>query len=381
MSSAIPYLDHHATTPVDPAVVGAMRPFLEADFGNAASISHEYGWRASEAVEQSREAIAASLGVSLRTIVFTSGATESNNIAIKGVMRAAGSRRHLIVNNIEHRSVLDPAKQLRREGFEVSILRVDEYGFIAPEQVREAIRPDTALVSLMLVNNEIGTVNDLSEIAALCRARETLLHCDAAQAIGRVAVSPEELGIDLLSLSGHKVYGPKGVGALYVRDRDVPIAIEPLVHGGGHENGLRSGTLPVPLLVGLAKAVEIAVDRRECETARIRSMRDRLWNALSREIPNVLLNGHPHQRVSENLNICFQGIDGDVLMNEITQIAVSAGSACSSADPSPSHVLRGIGRTAALAKASLRIGIGRFNTDADIDVAIRHIREAVAACR
>ena len=371
------YLDHHATTPVDPRVLSAMLPFFTEKFGNAASINHAFGWAAAEAVETAREQVARLLRAPARSLVFTSGATESNNLALKGVLgRARGG--HLITSAAEHRAVLDPAAKLRRQGHEVSILPVDRYGILAAPQVAAALRDDTALVSVMLANNEVGTLNPVQEIGALCRARGVPFHCDAAQAAGKLPIDLDAWPIDLLSLSGHKLYAPKGIGVLYVRG-DGP-RLEPLFDGGGHERRLRSGTLPVPLIVGLGAACELARQQMHDDATRIAALRDRLWAGLQR-IPGISLNGHPTERLAGNLNVSFDGVDGEALMMSLKEIAVSSGSACTSADPEPSHVLRAMGVGDALSRASLRFGIGRFNTEPQIDFAIEHVADAVQRVR
>ncbi len=370
------YLDNNATTPVDPQVLEAMLPWFCEQFGNAASISHEFGLSASDAVESARELIAQSLGANLREIVFTSGATEANNLAIKGAMRAAGRGSHLIVNVAEHKAVLDPASRLRREGFEVTVLPVDDVGCVNPSDVAAAIRPDTAIVSVMLANNEIGSINPIAEIGGICRDSDVYFHCDAVQAIGKLPVNVVDLNVDLLSLSAHKAYGPKGIGALFVRETEPAIGIEPLVHGGGHESGLRSGTLPVPLIVGFAEAIRIAMEGLDDEPQRLSEFAAQLLEQLQSRVPGVVVNGPLENRLPGNLSISIPEIDGDVLMSNIEDIAVSSGSACTTAEPEPSHVLRAIGRSSKLALASVRFGFGRFNTTNDVEIATEAIVSA-----
>lgn len=367
------YLDHHATTPVDPRVLDAMLPFFTEHFGNAASVNHSFGWHAADAVEQARAQLGRLLNADPRGFVFTSGATEANNLAIKGVMQAAGKNARLVTSAAEHPSVLDPAKRLMRSGVDVTILPVDAHGRVDPEIVAEALQTETTLVSIMTANNEVGTINPITEIASICRERGVLFHTDAVQAAGRIPVDIEILGADLLSISAHKMYGPKGVGALYVRRGSPRIVIEPLFHGGGHERQLRSGTLPVPLLAGLGKACELAGEEMREDAQRIADLRDRLWAGLNASVDGIHRNGHPIECLPGNLNVSFDGVDGDALMSGLKDIAVSSGSACTSADPEPSHVLRAMGVNDSLTRASLRFGIGRFNTSAEIDHAVDEV--------
>lgn len=374
------YLDNHATTRVDPRVLSAMLPYFTEKFGNAASINHVFGWEAAAAVESARGQIAQLLNAPPRNVVFTSGGTESNNLALKGVLWKAPRGSHLITNAAEHKAVLDPARKLHRQGYEVTILPVDRYGILAPQQVAEALRPNTVLVSVMLANNEVGTVNPVGEIGAICRDRGVVFHCDAAQAVGKLPLDLETMPVDLLSLSGHKLYAPKGIGVLYVR-RDGPrIKLDALLDGGGHEGRLRSGTLAVPLIVALGTACELAGRELPGETLRLAALRDRLWAGLQ-QIPGSILNGHPTERLAGNLNVSFDGVDGEALMMSLKDIAVSSGSACTSADPEPSHVLRAMGVSEALSRASLRFGLGRFNTAEEIDFAAVYVAEAVSRLR
>src|SRR5262245_25013238 len=375
------YLDCHATTPVDSRVVAAMLPYFEVQFGNAASINHRYGWEAAEAVEASRQQIAAFLNAPPESILFTSGGTESNNLAIKGVMRAAPRGSHLIVSAAEHRAVLDPARKLARQGCELTIVPVDHTGRVDPQSVAAALRPQTVLVSVMLANNEVGTINPVREIAEICQNRGVLVHCDAVQALGRIPVDLRHLSADLVSVSAHKVYGPKGIGALYVRADGSPIRLEPLFDGGGHERRMRSGTLAVPLIVGFAAACRLASEGLAAETERLAALCNRLWEGLSQRLGGITINGPPIERLPGNLNVSFDGIDGEVLMTSLTDIAVSSGSACTTADPEPSHVLRAMGVSERLSKASLRFGLGRFTTAAEIDFAIDYVAATVMRLR
>jgi cysteine desulfurase len=375
------YLDDHATTRVDPRVLEVMLPFFTEQYGNAASISHAFGWEAADAVEEARGQVGRLLNVPAESLVFTSGATEANNLAIKGVLRAAGSGAHLVTNAAEHRSVLDPAAKLARSGFDVTVLPVDRFGLVDPEQVARAIGPKTVLVSIMAANNEVGTINPVADIGRICRERGVLFHCDAVQAVGKIPLDLSQWPVDLLSLTAHKLYGPKGIGALYVRRGAPRIRIEPLFDGGGHERRLRSGTLPVPLVVGLGKACDLAGGCLASESAAVATLRDRLWDRLSSEIDGVTRNGHPAACLPGNLNVSFTGVDGEALMTSLTAIAVSSGSACTSADPEPSHVLRAMGVSDNLARASLRFGLGRFTTTSDIDIAATTVIEAVQRLR
>ena len=379
------YLDNHATTRVDPQVLAEMLPFFDVIFGNAASINHRYGWDAAEAVEASRRQIAQFLNASPEEIVFTSGGTESNNLALKGVMRFAPPDRqpgsHLVVSAAEHRSVLDPAKRLQRQGCQLTVLDVDRSGQVDPRMFERALRPETVLVSIMSANNEVGTITPIPEIAQICRAHGVLLHCDAVQALGKIPVDLKKLSADLVSFSAHKLYGPKGVGALYVRRNDPPVRLVPLFDGGGHERRMRSGTLSVPLIVGFGAACRLASQELAVESVRIASLRERLWNGLSERLDGLTLNGHRTERLPGNLNVSIDGLDGETLMTSLTEIAVSSGSACTSADPEPSHVLRAMGISESLSKASLRFGLGRFTTTEEIDFAIRYVAEKVTALR
>lgn len=365
------YLDYAATTPVDPRVAERMMGCLTMDgnFANPASRSHLYGWQAEEAVEMARRQVADLVGADPREIVWTSGATESNNLAIKGIARAGRERgRHLVTSAIEHKAVLDSCQQLEREGFEVTYLRPDASGVIQPDQLAAALREDTLLVSLMQVNNEIGTINDIAALGQVARERGVPLHVDAAQATGKLAIDLRQLPVDLMSFSAHKSYGPKGVGALYVR-RSAGLRIEAQMHGGGHERGLRSGTLATHQLVGMGEAFALAGAEMAAESARIRGLRDRLLAGLA-ELPGISLNGSAEQRVPHNLNLAFADVDGELLLLALKDLALSTGSACTSAAVEPSYVLRGIGVPDALAQSSLRLSLGRFTTESDIDATV-----------
>ena len=374
------YLDYAATTPVDPRVVHAMVPYLYEQFGNPASRSHAYGWAAEEAVEIAREHVAALIGADSREIVWTSGATESNNLAIKGAAQfRAGKGKHLITVKTEHKAVLDTMRELERTGFEVSYLDVQPDGLLDLDVLAAAIRPDTTLVSVMFVNNEIGVIQDIAAIGALCRSRGVLLHVDAAQASGKVAIDLSVLPVDLMSLSAHKTYGPKGIGALYVR-RKPRVRIEAQTHGGGHERGMRSGTLPTHQIVGMGEAYRLARELIDVEGARMRALRDRLLAGLQ-AIPEVRVNGDLERRVPHNLNVSFTFVEGESLLMGMKGIAVSSGSACTSASLEPSYVLRALGLPDEVAHSSIRFSLGRFTSEADIDAAITRVRATVERLR
>lgn len=376
------YLDNHSTTPVDERVLEAMRPYFTEYFGNASSTTHTYGWEAEAAVKRSRAILAESIGAIPEEIIFTSGATEANNLAIKGVAEAYFSKgQHLITVQTEHSAVLDPCRYLQSLGFEITVLPVQSDGLINPDTLAQAIRPDTVLVSVMAANNEIGVLQPLKAIGALCHERSVLFHTDAAQGLGKIALDVEAMQIDLLSMTAHKIYGPKGIGALYVRRRHPRVRLAPQMHGGGHERGMRAGTLYVPQIVGFAKAVELALDEMESESHRLTTLRQQLWQNLQ-SLEGLWLNGHPIQRLPGNLNVSIEGVDAQALILGVQRsIAVSMGSACTSADLKPSHVLTAIGRSDSLAYASLRFGIGRFNTAAEIERAAHIVVETVEALR
>ena len=375
------YLDNHATTPVDPRVVDVMMPYFGEKFGNPHSSSHYYGWEAAEAVEIAREQIADLIGAKPDEIFFTSGATESNNTAIKGVARFYKSRRkHLITCVTEHMCVLDSAFQLEREGFDVTYLHVGVDGLIDLDELKKAITDQTILVSIMTVQNEIGVIQPISEIGAVCRENRVFLHTDAAQAVGKITVNVDDMKVDLLSLTAHKIYGPMGIGALYVR-KTPRVRLEPMFNGGGQENGLRSGTLPPPLCVGLGHALKIAKVEMAAEALRLKNQRDRMWKNLNRELSGLHLNGTIKYRVPGNLCICIEDVDAESLMAALPGLALSSGSACTSASEESSHVLKALGLSNEMAEASLRIGLGRFNTDEELDLATNSLIEAVVKVR
>ena len=379
------YLDHHSTTPLDPRVHAVMEPFETEDFGNAASRTHAYGWRAKAAVDLARERVAASLGARESEIVFTSGATESNNLALIGAAGAAGAlhpgrspeRNHVVTVETEHRAVLDPCAFLASRGLRVTQLGVDRGGRLDPEAVAEVVDDRTLLVSVMLANNEIGVIQPLREIAVHCRRHGAWLHSDAAQAVGKLPVDVEELAVDLLSISFHKLYGPKGVGALYVRSRRPHVRLEPLLHGGGHEGGLRSGTLPVAAIVGASRALELCDEEAPGEAMRQAELRDALWAGLSQGLSGVVRNGDPDHCLAGTLNVSFEGVDGERLLAGLAEIAVSSGAACSSLEPGPSHVLTALGVAPDLARASLRFGLGRGTDRSAMDRAVDCVVDAV----
>jgi cysteine desulfurase len=376
------YLDNHATTRTDPRVVEAIIPYFAEIYGNSASVSHRFGWDAAEAVERARAQVAEAIGAEAREIVFTSGATESNNLAIKGTARArARAGNHIVTAVTEHKAVLDPIKRLARQGCEITIVPCDDCGRISADAVASALTDRTVLVSIMAANNEVGTINPIAEIGRLCHERGIVFHTDAAQAVGKIPLDVHSAGVDLLSLSAHKIYGPKGIGALYVRRRDPQVRLEPLVDGGGHERGLRSGTVAVPLVVGLGLAVEIAGRERPEEAIRVLELRDRLHEGIARLIPAIRLNGPPGGRLPGNLNLSFADVDGEALMMAMRDVAVSSGSACSSASPEPSHVLLAMGLSEDMARASLRFGVGRFTTAEEIDFAVEAVAAGVARLR
>jgi len=378
------YLDNNATTPIDPAVLTAMMPYLTGEFGNAASSSHVYGWQAAEAVETGRAQVAKLIGGAAREIVFTSGATESNNLGLKGAARAYREKgRHLVSCATEHKAVLDTLKSLEAEGFETTILPVNPDGLLDVDRLRDAIRPDTTVVSIMAANNEIGVLQPLEEIGALCRSKDVVFHTDAVQAAGKIPVDVDRWQADLVSLTAHKLYGPKGVGALYVRQRDRKIRITPQIDGGGHERGMRSGTLNVPGIVGLGMAFAIAKESMAEESCRITGWRNRLWETIRTGITDVVLNGSLEHRLPGNLNVSIPNVEGESLVAALRDVALSSSSACSSASMEPSHVLKALGLSTPLAFRALRFGIGRFNTEAEIDevgaLLVRKVTELRAA--
>ncbi|MCP9455528.1 MAG: IscS subfamily cysteine desulfurase [Nitrospira sp.] len=377
------FMDHHSTTPVDPRVLEAMLPYFTEKFGNAASRNHVFGWEAEEAVEQARKQIAKLIHADPKEIVFTSGATESDNLALKGVLemyREKGT--HIITSSTEHRAVLDTAKSLEAKGLAtVTYLPVDKYGMVNPDDVRTAITDKTILISIMLANNEIGTINPVAEIGKIAKANGILFHCDATQGVGKIPVDVQAMGIDLMSFSAHKIYGPKGVGALYVRKKSPRVRLVPQMDGGGHERGMRSGTLPVPLIVGFGKACELCEVEMATEAPRIAAMRDRLQTSILKAVEETYVNGHPTERLPGNLNLSFAYVEGESLLMGMKDIALSSGSACTSATLEPSYVLRALGVGTELAHSSIRFGIGRFNTDEEIDYTIKKVIEVVTRLR
>lgn len=376
------YLDYSATTPVDPRVAEKMMQCLslEGNFGNPASRSHMFGWRAEEAVEDARQQVADLIKADAREIVWTSGATEANNLALKGVAHQYAKKgKHIITSMIEHKAVLDPCKQLELEGFEVTYLKPDEEGIIQPDMVKSALREDTILVSLLMANNEIGTITDIAKIGELTRDNGTYLHVDAAQATGKIEIDVNLMKVDLMSLTAHKTYGPKGIGALFVR-RSPKVKIVAQMHGGGHERGMRSGTLATHQIVGMGAAFEFANEDMQADKQRITNLRDTLWHGI-KDLGGVHLNGHLEQRVAGVLNVGFENIDGEVLLMSLGDIAVSSGSACTSASLEPSYVLRAIGLPDQLAHASLRISVGRFTTEEDIQFTIETITKVITSLK
>ena len=385
------YMDNHATTRVDARVVEAMLPLLGETYGNPGSVNHVFGWDAQEVVKQSRLTIAEHVGASSDEIIFTSGATESNNIAIRGVMERKRRRgNHVISVQTEHHAVLDPLDRLKRSGCEITLLEVErqgnpDSGRIDLQKLSDTIRDDTALVTIMYANNEIGVIQDVSAIGKICKEAGVLFHCDATQAVGRLPINAKELNISLLSFSAHKFYGPKGAGVLYVRSENPRVRVEPIFTGGGQERGVRSGTLNPAGIAGMAKAMTLAAEEMEQESRRLSKLRDRLYAGLVNEIDDVVLNGpvldNDELRLANNLNVSFSNVDGEALMMSMRDIAVSSGSACSSTNPEPSHVLRALGLTDDMTRASLRFGLGRFNTEAEVDFAIDLVKRSVGRLR
>ncbi len=391
------YLDYHSTTPVDPRVLEAMTPYFTRVFGNPASRGHVFGWEAEAAVDAARDQVARAMNASAKEIVFTSGATESDNLAILGVARLFREKGgHVITAPTEHSAVLDCCRELEREGFAVTYLTPEKAGEVPPERVREAITEKTVLVSLMLANNEIGTIQRIAEIGAICREKGVFFHTDAVQGFGKIPFDVEAMNVDLAAISGHKIYGPKGVGALYVRARNPRVRLEPIVFGGGHERGMRSGTLNVPGIVGLGKAAEVAVSEMPEESPRMRRLRKRLHDAIVPRVSDVTLNGAPlpaigpdgellpgvdERRLPGNLNLSFGGVEGEALLVSMKDVAVSSGSACTSASLEPSHVLTAIGVPADLAHASIRFGVGRWTTEEEVDYAAETAVAAVSRLR
>ncbi|MEN4570909.1 IscS subfamily cysteine desulfurase [Pantoea agglomerans] len=376
------YLDYAATTPADPRVASKMMQFLTLDgtFGNPASRSHRFGWQSEEAVDVARNQIAELVNADPREIIFTSGATESDNLAIKGAAHAHQARgKHIITSQTEHKAVLDSCQQLEREGFAVTYLTPAANGIISPDQLRAALRDDTILVTLMHVNNETGVIQDIAAFGELCREREILFHVDATQSVGKLPIDLSQLPVDLISFSAHKLYGPKGIGALYVR-RKPRVQIAAQIHGGGHERGMRSGTLPVHQIVGMGEAYRIAAEERETEMARLQTLRDRLWQGIS-TLPDVTLNGDLQQSAPNILNLSFADVEGESLIMALKDLALSSGSACTSASLEPSYVLRALGLSEELAHSSLRFSLGRFTTEEEIDYAIALVQKSVTRLR
>jgi len=374
------YLDYSATTPVDPRVAQKMIPYLTEFFGNPASRSHAFGWKAEEAVEEARGHVAALIGADPKEIVWTSGATEGNNLAIKGAAQFNRTRgKHLITQKTEHKATLDTTRELERQGFECTYLEVEENGIVDLKKFEAAIRPDTIVASIMMVNNEIGVIQPVAEIGEICRARGIVFHCDAVQAAGKIPIDLATLKVDLLTITAHKMYGPKGIGALYVR-RKPRVRIEPQIHGGGHERGFRSGTLATHQIVGFGEAARIARLEMAADSERIRALRERLWRGLS-SMEAVVLNGDLERRIPGNLNVSFNYVEGESLIMAIKDIAVSSGSACTSASLEPSYVLRALGRSDELAHSSIRFTLGRFTTQEEVDYTVNHLRSKVGRLR
>ena len=376
------YLDNNATTPLDPRVLEAMMPYLTDKFGNAASRSHSFGWEAEEGCDRGRAQVAALIGAEARDIIFTSGATEGNNIAIKGIAEMYGDRgKHIITQPTEHKAVLDPCHYLEQNGFKVTMLGLDQYGRIKPDELRNAITDETILVTIMHGNNEMGTLQPIAEIGKICKEKGVFFHCDCCQTYGKVPIDVEAMGIDLLTLSGHKIYGPKGVGAMYVRRKNPRVRPKPIMHGGGHERGMRSGTLNVPGIVGLGAAAEICRLEMAEETKRLTALRDRLRDGIMSQLDLVALNGHPTERTPTNLNLSFPYVEGESLMMGMKHVAVSSGSACTSASLEPSYVLKALGLGDEIAHSSIRFSVGRFNTEKEIDEVIGIVVNTVRRLR
>ncbi len=377
------YIDNHATTPVDPRVLEAMLPYLTEKFGNAASRNHSFGWEAEAAVDEARERIGRLIHASSpREIIFTSGATESDNLAIRGVAESYKEKgNHIITCVTEHKAVLDTCRALERQGYTATYLRVDPYGLIDPQQLRDAVTDKTILISIMAANNEIGTIHPIKEIGHLAKEKGIIFHSDATQAVGRIPIDVEEVGIDLLSMSAHKIYGPKGVGALYVRAKKPRVHLTPIIYGGGHERGMRAGTLNVPGIVGFGEACGIAQSELTEEAVRLTKLRERLREGIFSRLDDVYVNGHPTRRLPGNMNISFAYVEGESLLMALKEIAVSSGSACTSANLEPSHVLRALGLEENLAHSALRFGLGRFNTEEEVDYVVHRVVQEVSRLR
>ncbi len=376
------YLDNHSTTPCDPRVVEVMLPYFTEKFGNSASRNHSFGWEVEEGVEHARKQIAHLIGADAKEIIFTSGATESDNLALQGIVAMYKEKGdHIITTATEHRAVIDTAKYLEKKGVSVTFLPVDKQGRVSPDDVRNAITDKTILISVMMANNEIGTINPIAEIGKVAKEKGIIFHCDATQGVGKIPVNVQEMGIDLMSFSAHKIYGPKGIGALYVRRKAPRVRLEPMIYGGGHERGMRSGTLPVALIVGFGKAAELCEQEMATESVRMAKMRDRLQEGIMGAMDEVYLNGHPTERLPGNLNISFAYVEGEALLMGVKEIALSSGSACTSATLEPSYVLRALGVGSDLAHSSIRFGLGRFNTDEEIEYTIDRMLKAVTHLR
>ena len=376
------YMDNHATTPMDPRVLDAMIPYFTEKFGNAASRNHSFGWEAEKAVDDARRQIATLIHADPKEIIFTSGATESDNLALKGVMEMYREKgNHIITSVTEHRAILDTAKRLEKQGMQVTYLPVDKDGFVNPDEVSKAITDKTILLSIMMANNEIGTVNPITEIGRIAKSKGVLFHCDATQGVGKIPVDVEAMGIDLMSFSAHKIYGPKGVGALYVRRKNPRVRLAPILDGGGHERGMRSGTLPVPLIVGFGKACEICMQMMPEESKRLTELRERLKEGILKSLDEVYLNGHPTKRLPNNLNLSFAYVEGESVLMGLKDIAVSSGSACTSATLEPSYVIRALGVGSDLAHSSIRFGLGRFNTQEEVDYVVKRVIETIQKLR
>ena len=372
------YLDNQATTPLDPKVFSAMEPWFTEKFGNASSRNHTYGWEAEEAVEIARESVAATIGALPKEIIFTSGATEANNIALQGAAKSYQDQgRHIITVKTEHKAVMDVCQHLSKDGFDITYLPVDKDGILDLNKFEDAIRDDTILASVMHVNNEIGVIQPIKELGAICKNRGIIFHVDAAQSMGKLPINVDDMGIDLLSISAHKLYGPKGVGALYVRRKNPRVQLQPIMFGGGHERGIRSGTLPVPNIVGLGKACDIAADVMIEENLRISQLRDSLLRGIRAENPNASINGSIEHRVAGNLNMSFPGANNEAIIAAVPDIAISSGSACTTSTMEPSHVLLALGMSKNEVYSSLRFGIGRFNTEGEIQIAVKSINNCM----
>ena len=372
------YLDNQATTPIDPAVLSAMLPYFREKFGNAASVHHAYGREGKEAVERSRRSLAESIRSQPRDIIFSSGATESINLAIKGVCNKYNSKRHIITQQTEHKAVLDTCASIEKAGWSVTYLPVDSDGLVSPDSVLNAIGKDTVMVSIMHANNEIGTIQPLTDIGAICRKEKIFFMVDACQSFGKLDIDVDRMKIDLLAATAHKIYGPKGIGFLYARQKDPKVRLEMQMDGGGHERGFRSGTLPVPQIVGLGKAIELCLKTKDEESQRLKILRDLMLGSIQEVHPDVILNGSLEQRLAHNLNLCFPGLEAESIIMKMKTIACSTGSACSSANLEPSHVIKAIGRDSEIAHSAIRFSLGRFTTKDEIHFAIQEINRTVS---